>query len=56
MSDSEIKILRDALAKSFAENDNLRKIVSQLAGDVKKLQAREAEKDLTIAELKRRVA
>ncbi len=56
MSDSEIKILRDALAKSFAENDSLRKIVSQLAGDVKKLQAREAEKDLTMAELKRRVA
>ncbi len=50
MGNPEIKILRDELAKAFAQSSNQQKIINQLTEDMKKSQAINTEMILKIQE------
>ncbi len=56
MGNPEIKILRNELAKSFAQNHNQQKTINQMAEDMKKSQAIITEMILKIQEQAERQA
>ncbi len=56
MGNPEIKILRDELAKAFAQISNQQKTINQLTEDMKKSQAINTEMILKIQELAEKLA